>query len=358
MHILKKFKNDTSGSVFILTGVAAAVMVSLAGMSVDLGMTIIERDRAQNAIDAGVVSGAIRASLGAPEAEVKDAAESYYQMNLPGSKLTFDKSSWDIDSKTGTVSRKLDGDLNTFFRAGNRSALSVDVEASATPSLMKASRSSGSGTIPPVLSKPVIADIILVLDNSSSMKGSPISSLRKAASNFLQEAFSANNTGNGTYRVGIIGFDTNVIAQHNISDNYTSLQRTVSKLKTGSGTSTVGIKRASEMLNKSPDDGRKKVVVIMTDGKFNQGGGQNGAISECNKLKKKKNVIIQTVYFGGNSKDPDLKAMQQCPTQNGRFSFVTNEKELSDALDKAIKDTPTLEEVEPEPVTSEIRLTL
>jgi uncharacterized protein YegL/Flp pilus assembly protein TadG len=352
MRIFKKFKNDTSGGVFIITAVAAGVMVSLAGMSVDLGMTIIERDRAQNAIDAGVVSGAIRASLGAPEAEVKDAAENYFKMNLSDSRLVSDKSGWDIDPKTGKVSRKLAGDFNTFFHAGSRSTLSVAVEAAATPSLMKAS-------LPPELlnpPKPVLGDIILVLDNSGSMAGSAISDLREAANEFIDEAFSAQNTIAGIHRVGIVGFSDKITLNQDLTDDYGSAKGAASKLKADGGTSPVGLKEASNMLDKSPNDGRQRLVLLMTDGAFNDGGGQERAISECNKLKG--NAIIQTVFFQTDESDSsDMSAIRAC--SSGEFSFATSKDELSSAFKKALKkkDTPPEPEVAPEPVIGQIRLT-
>jgi Mg-chelatase subunit ChlD len=183
--------------------------------------------------------------------------------------------------------------------------------------------------------------------------------LRKAASEFVDEAFSASGE---KYRVGIISFDDKLRHTVALTDDKAYLEKIISYLRPGGGTSPVGLEEASKMLDKSPNDGRKKVVVLMTDGMFNEGGGSSGAESACNQMKKKQDVIIQTVFFQtrDNSSVPDV--MKKCPSPDGSFSLVETKDELSSALKKALKknDTPVEPVIapEPEPIISEIRLTL
>lgn len=108
----------------------------------------------------------------------------------------------------------------------------------------------------------VTRDIVLVLDNSVSMKGTPLVNLKKAAIKFCTSVLEAD----GTNRVAIVAYDTNVSIATDFTNNLDTLSSSISSMNgKGSWTNiTAGIQKADELLQASSASIRN--ILVMTDG--------------------------------------------------------------------------------------------
>lgn len=132
-------------------------------------------------------------------------------------------------------------------------------------------------------------EIVLVLDVSGSMEGTPISETKKAATNFIRTILQEDAG------IGIVTYDESASIKNNFSMDENRLKDTVSSLKEGGGTNIeAGLSMAYQMLQKS--DARKKIVVLMSDGIPNNGKVGEDLILFADEMKEK-DVIIYTLGF-------------------------------------------------------------
>ena len=81
---MKQLYRSERGQALVLIVLAAVGMFGLAALAIDGGMIYAERRRAQNAADAGVLSGALYMAKNATGAETDAAAKAYAQATLNG----------------------------------------------------------------------------------------------------------------------------------------------------------------------------------------------------------------------------------------------------------------------------------
>lgn len=108
----------------------------------------------------------------------------------------------------------------------------------------------------------VTRDIVLVLDNSISMEGTPLAYLKKAAIKFCASVLQAS----GTNRVAIVAYDTDISVTTEFTSDLDSLSTSINSMDgKGKWTNiTVGVQKADELLQTSV--ARIKNIVVMTDG--------------------------------------------------------------------------------------------
>ena len=115
-------------------------------------------------------------------------------------------------------------------------------------------------------------DIVLVLDVSGSMWGSPLTNTKKAAKRFVEQIFSPsqNTTIAHDTKVAIVTYATGVYVVCELTNDQGVLNSAIDSLSaTGNTNMYGGLSKAGEILDSGNAD--KKAIVIMTDGEANNG---------------------------------------------------------------------------------------
>lgn len=132
-------------------------------------------------------------------------------------------------------------------------------------------------------------DIVLVLDVSGSMSGTPMQETKKASANFIDTILDEDAS------IGIVTYDDSSYILSDFSVNKSSLTNAVSNIYDGGGTNIeAGLAEARSMLNTS--DAKKKIIVLMSDGEPNRGKEGDALISYADEIKDD-GIIIYTLGF-------------------------------------------------------------
>ena len=132
-------------------------------------------------------------------------------------------------------------------------------------------------------------DVVLVLDASGSMEGTPLEETKKAATKFVDTVMGHNA------QVGIVKYDDEAEIVSPFSDNSTSLKSSIEDISSGDSTNIEdGLSTAEDMLSSSSS--KKKIIVLMSDGEPNEGKEGDELIEYANELKEK-GIYIYTLGF-------------------------------------------------------------
>lgn len=132
-------------------------------------------------------------------------------------------------------------------------------------------------------------DVVLVLDASGSMDGTPLNETKKAATKFVDTVLeqSAN--------IGIVKYDDEAEVVSQFSTDGNALKSAINNIGTGGSTDIEdGLSTAESMLSSS--SGSKKIIVLMSDGEPNDGKVGEELIAYADELKKK-DIYIYTLGF-------------------------------------------------------------
>ena len=132
-------------------------------------------------------------------------------------------------------------------------------------------------------------DIVLVLDISGSMSGTPMEETKKAATKFidtvLEEAAS----------IGIVTYEDSAEPLSDFSVDKNHLTETVADISAGGGTNIEsGLAEAKSMLDSS--NAKKKIIVLMSDGEPNRGKEGEELIAYSDGIKSD-DILIYTLGF-------------------------------------------------------------
>lgn len=154
---------------------------------------------------------------------------------------------------------------------------------------------SGDITGIPVRTSSDERDIVLVLDASGSMSGTPMAETKKASANFVDTILDEDAS------IGVVAYNNSASMLSDFSIDQNSLTDVVSNISDGGGTNIEsGLARAREMLSVS--SAKKKIIVLMSDGEPNGGKEGDDLIAYADEIKNE-DVIIYTLGFFENIGD-------------------------------------------------------
>lgn len=132
-------------------------------------------------------------------------------------------------------------------------------------------------------------DIVLVLDVSGSMSGTPMAETKKASANFIDTILDEDAS------IGIVTYDDSSYMLSDFSVNKGFLTDVVSDIYDGGGTNIeAGLAEARAMLNTS--EAKKKIIVLMSDGEPNEGKEGDALIAYADEIKNE-DIVIYTLGF-------------------------------------------------------------
>lgn len=135
-------------------------------------------------------------------------------------------------------------------------------------------------------------DIILVLDTSGSMSGTPMEETKKAATKFVNTILEEDAS------IGIVTYEdsANRLSDFSIDKEY--LTGKVANISDGGGTNIEsGLAEAKSMLDSS--NAKKKIIVLMSDGEPNEGKEGEDLIAYADDIKND-DILIYTLGFFEN----------------------------------------------------------
>jgi Flp pilus assembly protein TadG len=184
---VRAFCGDRRGSVAIIFALGFSAVMLMAAVAIDFGRTQTAYLRSQNALDAAALAAAHSIGLPDQETAATQTANAYYQANTVNRHTYSALTTLDVDSDNGQVTGQATGNVAT--------TLLQAFGIKQVPYFNNAIVKKGKGTV----------EVALVLDNSGSMAGTPISDLRHAAQNLLNVVF-AGTDGTDKVKVGVVPF--------------------------------------------------------------------------------------------------------------------------------------------------------
>lgn len=132
-------------------------------------------------------------------------------------------------------------------------------------------------------------DIVLVLDASGSMEGTPMEETKKASAQFVDTVLEKDA------RIGIVSYESEAVRNADFTTDKSYLKEVIDTIG-GDGETNIeaGLSEAWTMLNDS--NAEKKIIVLMSDGMPNHGKTDDALISFAEEIKES-GVVIYTLGF-------------------------------------------------------------
>lgn len=165
-------------------------------------------------------------------------------------------------------------------------------------------------------------DIVLVLDVSGSMSGTPLEETKKAASKFVSTILNEDAS------IGMVTYDNSASMLSDFSVDENSLKSITNNINDGGGTNIeAGLIKAQEMLSISK--AKKKIIVLMSDGEPNDGKVGDDLISYADSIKADGTYIYTLGFFQsmGSGKSSAQVLMEQIASEGCHYE-VSNADDL------------------------------
>lgn len=155
----------------------------------------------------------------------------------------------------------------------------------------------------PLMSGSDLRDVVLVLDSSGSMSGTPIEKTKEASSGFIETVFKEDSA------VGVVAYNSDAYAVSQFCKNETYLNNVIGALGTGGRTNIDGgLTEAQKMLETSTAD--QKLIVLMSDGVPNEGRTGDELVAFSDTLKEQGIYIYTLGFFSDLSSSEKAEAQK------------------------------------------------
>lgn len=164
-------------------------------------------------------------------------------------------------------------------------------------------------------------EIVLVLDTSNSMTGTPIRETKKAAKKFVDTILDEDAC------IGILTYNDTASKASEFSIDQDDLDQNISNLKSSGNTNIEdGLSEAAEMLESG--NAKKKIIVLMSDGLPNRGKESDELIDYADDIKES-GVLIYTLGFFEKlkNKSSPQQLMEEIASEGCHFE-VSNSDDL------------------------------
>jgi hypothetical protein len=170
-----------------------------------------------------------------------------------------------------------------------------------------------AGQIPPLVEAGDPWNIVLVIDKSSSMMGTPLGNAKIAAKNLVSST-------PRDFRYGIVEFHDYAHIRSQLTTNTIKLKLSISRLVSEGGTAiNEGLRLAGQVLKPGMKPGQKNAVILLSDG----GSDHESALKEAGDLKEQ-GVEIYAIGLGAC----DEELMGKIATDSEKYFYARSPKEL------------------------------
>ena len=186
---------------------------------------------------------------------------------------------------------------------------------------------------PGITSNPV--DIVLLLDRSQSMAGSPLANLKNGAKKFIEiidEATDSSHDGQigGGSRIGIVSFSTQAAKDTELITSVEDLEEAVQDLTAGGRTNhRDAFTKGLELFD--PASSNEKVMVMFTDGVTTEGGDPSPVAAAA----RAQGVIIYCIGLSGNGGIDEAALKDWASDPDSAYVAITPDDE---ELEKLFED--------------------
>lgn len=175
-------------------------------------------------------------------------------------------------------------------------------------------------------------DIMILVDNSGSMRGNKLAEAKAAANLFVQ--LLAINPEN---RIGLVVFNKTSSIRSDLTNNYPALTQQINAIGEGSNTCIqCGVLDGNTVIAASSRTNVKRSIVLLSDGKANHVNGvqsttaKEEALAEIRRGFTTSKISYYTIAFG---KDADTNFMRQAAVETDGVQFTSaDEKQLKDSF--------------------------
>ena len=164
-------------------------------------------------------------------------------------------------------------------------------------------------------------DVVLVLDVSGSMYGTPLEETKKASINFISTVLQEGA------RISVVAFANDAQVVSDFSTDETVLVNAVNGLDTYGGTNTeAGLRSAQLLLSGSA--AKKKIIVLMSDGEPNNGRVGDDLIAYADSIKQQDILIYTLGFFESLSYKAPAQALMNALASDGCHYEVSDADSL------------------------------
>ena len=185
---------------------------------------------------------------------------------------------------------------------------------------------------PDIISNPT--DIVLILDRSGSMAGSPLANLKNGAKKFIDIIYEATGSqqdgqiGYGSH-IGIVSFSSTATQNTQLITDVDDLKSAVNSLVAGGSTNHADAFTAAIQLF-DPNSSNTKVMVMFTDGKTTAGADPSPITAAA----KAQGIIIYCIGLSGNGGIDEQALNTWASSPPSAYVAITpNDEELEDLFE-------------------------
>lgn len=186
-QLLSGYRKHVYGGIAMSFALLLPVLLGAAGMAVDVGESGHVRQRLCTALDSSVLAGA---SASMDENEIESTIENFFAQNYPQDAIGV-ASELDINVSSNEITASVTADYDTrFMRVLGRDAITIACSTTVQRNVKG-------------------LEVVMVLDNTGSMGGSNIATLKTSATNLVNILF-ANVQTPEDVRIGLVPYSASV----------------------------------------------------------------------------------------------------------------------------------------------------